>query len=274
MSTLEVFKFENQQVRFVGTADDPWWVAADVCAVLKTDTTQTRKLEDDEKGLRLIQTPGGEQKMICINESGLYSLILRSRKPQAKRFKKWVTSEVLPTIRKTGSYSIQPTPQLTLEETIALANFASETAQNAGVSKEVAESIKLDSVMQIAPEAKPLLLPQKNAIASAKPVKEQAVTPTVIGQRVAKRLGVSKVSSRSVNKKLLQLGYQVSVTKIKKSTGKEVHDYYKPTQKTIDGNYGQLEMSTYKDGEGKNTKYQLRWWNEIVDVLVNNWEEQ
>ena len=49
---------------------------------------------------------------------------------------------------------------------------------------------------------------------------------------------------------------------------------YKPTQKPIDGNYGQLEMSTYKDGEGKNTKYQLRWWNEIVDVLVNNWEEQ
>ena len=168
----------------------------------------------------------------------------------------------------------QEQPQLTLEEIIALANFASSTAQNAGVSKALAESIKLDSVMQIAPEAKPLLQPQKEAIASANPLTEQAVTPTVIGQRLAKKLGVEKVSSRAVNKKLLQLGYQISVTRIKKTTGKEVHDYYRPTDKTLSGNYGQLEMTSYKDGEGNNTKYQLRWFNVIVDILANNWEAE
>ena len=168
----------------------------------------------------------------------------------------------------------QEKPQLSLEDMIALANFASSSAQNAGVSKAIAESIKLDSVMQIAPEAKPLLLPQKEAIASANPLKEQAVTPTVIGQRLAKKLGLEKVSSRAVNKKLLQLGYQISVTRIKKTTGKEVHDYYRPTDKTLSGNYGQLEMTSYKDGEGKNTKYQLRWFNAIVDILANNWEAE
>ncbi|MGK7895885.1 MAG: hypothetical protein AB4372_20295 [Xenococcus sp. (in: cyanobacteria)] len=168
----------------------------------------------------------------------------------------------------------QEKPQLNLEDMIALANFASSTAQNAGVSRAIAESIKLDSVMQVAPEAKPLLLPQKEAIASANPLKEQAVTPTVIGQRLAKKLGLEKISSRAVNKKLLQLGYQISVTRIKKTTGKEVHDYYRPTDKTLNGNYGQLEMTSYQDGAGKNTKYQLRWFNEIVDILANNWETE
>lgn len=61
-------------------------------------------LDDDEKGAHIVRTPGGEQEVTIINESGLYSLILRSRKPSAKRFKKWVTSEVLPSIRKTGRY--------------------------------------------------------------------------------------------------------------------------------------------------------------------------
>ncbi|MGK7938306.1 MAG: hypothetical protein AB4206_21280 [Xenococcaceae cyanobacterium] len=164
--------------------------------------------------------------------------------------------------------------QLSLENAIALANFACESAQNAGVSVALAESIKLDSVIQIAPEAEPLLVPQKKAIAFANPVPEKALTPTEIGQRLAEKLDLEKVSSRAVNKKLLFLDYQVSITRIKKSTGKEVHDYYKPTQKAIDGDYAQLEMATYKTGEGNSTKYQLRWWSAIVDVLVDNWSEK
>ena len=128
--------------------------------------------------------------------------------------------------------------------------------------------------MEIAPEAKPLLLPQKKAIASANPVPEKALSPTEIGQRIAEKLGLEKVSARAVNKKLLSLDYQVSITRIKRSTGKEVHDYYKPTQKSIDGNLAQLEMATYRAGDGNSTKYQLRWWFPIIDVLVTNWSEK
>ena len=270
---IEIFKFEHYEVRFVGTATDPWWVAKDICQILEIGNLSQAlsRLDEDEKGYIILNDPlGNEKKYRTINESGLYSLILSSRKQVAKPFKKWVTSEVLPAIRKTGQYSINSTTQLSLETTLALANFAASSAQNAGVSTALVESIKLDSIMQCMPFAKPLLLPQKKAIASANPIEEH-LTPTEIGIRVAQKLGVSKISARAVNKKLLSLNYQVSVTRLKKSTGKEIHDYYKPTQKTIDGNYGHLEMSTYQTGDGHSTKYQLRWRSGIIDVLVDNW---
>lgn len=85
---------------------EPWFVLADVCSVLELGSPHkaAERLDDDEKGRNTIPTPGGPQEMAIINESGLYSLILTSRKFAAKRFKKWVTAEVLPTIRKTGGY--------------------------------------------------------------------------------------------------------------------------------------------------------------------------
>ena len=112
MSTSVVsFNFVAQSVRIVMINDDPWFVAADVCAALSCNTEQTRRLDDDEKGLHTVQTPGGNQEVTIINESGLYSLILTSRKPEAKKFKKWSTSEVLPAIRKTGRYEIPEAPR-------------------------------------------------------------------------------------------------------------------------------------------------------------------
>jgi len=75
------------------------------CEVLEINTEQTRRLDDGEKVLLLIQTLGGEQEMIIVSEAGLYSLVLGSCKPEVKQFKRWITHEVLPSIRKTGSYS-------------------------------------------------------------------------------------------------------------------------------------------------------------------------
>lgn len=105
-TSVASFSFENFPVRAINRNGEIWFVAADVCAAIDLGTEQIRRLDDDEKGLHLTQTPGGKQEMSIINESGLYALILRSRKPEAKRFRKWVTSEVLPSIRKTGSYSL------------------------------------------------------------------------------------------------------------------------------------------------------------------------
>ncbi|MCC5641117.1 Bro-N domain-containing protein [Nostoc sp. CHAB 5844] len=114
MSNLAVFQFESHEVRFVGTAIEPWWVAADVCAVLaiKNVGDALSRLDEDEKtdDIAITDAIGRTQSVWAINESGLYSLILTSRKAQAKRFKKWVTSEVLPSIRKTGKYEL-PQPE-------------------------------------------------------------------------------------------------------------------------------------------------------------------
>ena len=100
------FQFEAHEVRTLLIDDQPWFIASDVAMALlyREAKDMARNLDDDEKGRQIVPTPGGDQEMLVINESGLYSAILRSRKAEAKRFKKWVTAEVLPAIRKHGRY--------------------------------------------------------------------------------------------------------------------------------------------------------------------------
>ncbi|PGK79604.1 BRO family protein [Bacillus thuringiensis] len=107
MNQLQVFNNEEfGQVRTVVQGEDVWFVAKDVADVLEYRDTHNmvRFLDEDEKDTHQVSTLGGNQTMKVINESGLYSAILKSKKPQAKAFKKWVTSEVLPSIRKHGAY--------------------------------------------------------------------------------------------------------------------------------------------------------------------------
>ncbi len=103
------FNFNGHSLRTL--KDDSgvvWFVAKDVCEALELDNTSkaVSRLDNDEKLVSLLVISGQNREMLCINESGLYTLILRSNKPQAKTFRKWVTSEVLPTIRKTGGYGV------------------------------------------------------------------------------------------------------------------------------------------------------------------------
>ncbi len=103
----KTFNFDGAALRTVSIDGEPWFMAADVCAALSIANSRdaVTRLDEDERGVATIDTLGGAQEMATVNESGLYSLIVGSRKPEAKRFKKWVTSEVLPQIRKTGSYN-------------------------------------------------------------------------------------------------------------------------------------------------------------------------
>lgn len=105
---LQTFTFNTLAVRVFLVAGEPWWVARDVCQVLGLDTSQVHKVMDrldgDEKGRNLIPTLGGEQEVWSVNESGLYSMILRSDKPAARAFKRWITHDVLPAIRRAGGY--------------------------------------------------------------------------------------------------------------------------------------------------------------------------
>jgi len=109
VNSITVFNFNNMDVRIIDKENDPWFVLIDVCKILdiKNSRDASSKLDEDEKNtVAIADSLGGLQETTIINESGLYSLILRSRKREAKRFKKWVTAEVLPSIRKTGGYMV------------------------------------------------------------------------------------------------------------------------------------------------------------------------
>ena len=114
LSSLLPFHYEGAQIRVLSDSQgDPWFIAADLLASLALDRKALERLDDDEKGVSSIHTPGGEQAMTIVNEPGLYNLVLGSRKPEAKRFKRWITHEVLPAIRRTGRYAVPglaPTP--------------------------------------------------------------------------------------------------------------------------------------------------------------------
>lgn len=109
-TSIQPFDFEGQTIRTrTTTQGETWFVLADVCKALGMRNAKNvfDRLEKNEKGVTNIYTPGGVQKMNIVNESGLYATIMRSRKPEAKRFRTWVTGEVLPSIRKTGGYGNQ-----------------------------------------------------------------------------------------------------------------------------------------------------------------------
>ncbi|WP_293996679.1 BRO-N domain-containing protein [Sphaerotilus sp.] len=103
-----LFNFDGLPVRSMKIKGEPWFVAADVCAVLEIANSRDAmsRLSDDEKGVGTTDTLGGSQLVGIVNESGLYALVFNSRKPDAQRFRRWVTGEVLPSIRKTGGYRL------------------------------------------------------------------------------------------------------------------------------------------------------------------------
>ena len=108
MQDVQLFTFENQKVRTLTIDDEPYFVAKDVATILGYNSNPAKAIrdhvDDEDKGVNETFTPGGKQKITIINESGLYSLILSSKLPNAKKFKRWVTSEVLPAIRRHGAY--------------------------------------------------------------------------------------------------------------------------------------------------------------------------
>lgn len=107
MNGLKIFEHERfGKIRALEIDGQPWFVASDVCRVLEIGNSRqaVARLDADEKGVISSDTPGGKQQMNTVNESGLYSLILGSRKKEAHEFKRWVTHEVLPSIREGGGY--------------------------------------------------------------------------------------------------------------------------------------------------------------------------
>lgn len=103
MSAIAIFSFENSQVRTTGTAENPLFVAVDIATVLGYSNARKAvyaHVDEEDRLKAIVETEGGKQEVVCVNESGLYALIFGSKLESAKRFKRWVTNEVLPAIRK------------------------------------------------------------------------------------------------------------------------------------------------------------------------------
>lgn len=146
MNKLQVFNYGKNEVRTVQVDGEPWFVAKDVCDALEIvkHRDAIALLDKDERGLSIMDTPGGPQQFSTISEPGLYSLILRSRKPEAKAFKQWITHEVIPTIRKTGGAYL--TAQKA-EELLANPDLIISLAQQVKALKEEnkSKSIKIEA---------------------------------------------------------------------------------------------------------------------------------
>lgn len=127
MNEIQTFESDQfGQVRAVRSeGGEPMFVASDIAKILgyRMASDMTRRLEEDEKGTRSVRTPGGEQQMAVITEPGLYSAILGSRVPEARAFKRWVTHEVLPALRRDGGYMVarDETPEQTMARAVLLA---------------------------------------------------------------------------------------------------------------------------------------------------------
>ena len=128
MSAIAIFSFENSQVRTTGTAENPLFVAVDIATVLGYSNARKAvyaHVDEEDRLKAIVETEGGKQEVVCVNESGLYALIFGSKLESAKRFKRWVTNEVLPAIRKQGRYECPAAPHippayLTLEHQYAI----------------------------------------------------------------------------------------------------------------------------------------------------------
>ena len=193
---LQLFSYNSQQVRTVVQDGEPWFVAKDVCDILeiKDVSMATQSLDDDEKGTSKIGTLGGMQTMTTISEPGLYALVLKSRKPEAKQFSRWVRHEVLPSIRKTGSYSIRYTSPALPPGAVDGAKTIFETA---GL-KDNQLSLALDKIYRRHIGYSALEAGDVELIA---PTAHQVLTPTNIGERFG-------LKAHCVNKILAEAGFQ------------------------------------------------------------------
>jgi len=199
---LAPFDFEGRQVRIVTDAQgEPWFVAADVLSTISLDRKALERLDDDEKGVNSIHTPGGVQEMTTVNEPGLYALVLGSRKAEAKRFKRWVTHEVLPAIRKTGSYAvpaIAALPAPTQDRVTSLLLIGEAVAKVPGVKAGIAMAATLTCIHEntgLAIETLRHALPAAN-----EPI--CSLNATQLGKLVG-------LSAKTTNLRLANLGLQV-----------------------------------------------------------------
>lgn len=263
MSNVIPFKFEASEIRTLVIDDQPWFVAADVAGVLAYTDAQamTRKLDADEIQNRQI-VGFGNRGVIVINESGLYSAILRSRKAEAKRFKKWVTAEVLPCIRKTGGYHVAANGEFTQG---AIREFQSSRAEILeGIVKVNASMMALGSAYGL--QGNQLLLYTNKAVEKQTGVAPMAllgITGLVNQEQelhyTATELGKKHgMSANAMNKLLAQVGLQ---RRFEYAKGKHRWEL------TPEGRKHGVILDTAKRHSDGTPVQQIRWRESVLQVL-------
>lgn len=141
---------EFGEIRVLEIENEPWFVGKDIAEVLgykNTNDAMKKHIDDEDKGVAKCDTLGGKQNLTIINESGLYSLILGSKLPNAKKFKRWVTNEVLPSIRKHGAYMTEDTIEKALTSPDFLIQLATKLKEEQDKSKQLEDKLEKNSKM-------------------------------------------------------------------------------------------------------------------------------
>lgn len=224
MNEVQLFNFENHEVRSLLLNNEPWFVGKDVAEILSYSNTRKAltdhvDTEDKMDGVTIRDSIGRNQKPVLINESGLYSLVLSSKLPSAKKFKRWVTSEVLPALRKTGQYQVK---ELSGSELMAKALIE---AQNVLAAKD----------KQIE-EMKPKVV-FADAVATSH-------TSILVGElaKILKQNGI-EMGQKRLFAWLREKGYLIK---------RQGTDYNMPTQKAMDLGLFEIKEGSYVNGSGVN----------------------
>lgn len=224
MNEVKLFNFENHEVRSLLVDDEPWFVGKDVAEILSYSNTRkalTDHVDDEDKmdGVTIRDSIGRNQKPVLINESGLYSLVLSSKLPSAKKFKRWVTSEVLPALRKTGQYQVK---ELSGQELMAKALIEAQSVL-AAKDKQIEEM-------------KPKAL-FADAVATSH-------TSILVGElaKILKQNGI-EMGQKRLFAWLREKGYLIK---------RQGTDYNMPTQKAMELGLFEIKEGSYVNGSGVN----------------------
>jgi len=254
MSNIIPFQYESKEVRVIRVEHgDPWWVASDICEILglSNPSEALRGLDEDEKNtLRISEGIPGNPNVNVINEPGLYSLIIRSNKPEAKKFKRWITHEVIPQIRKSGFYALRSNNQITINFIHSEANAAVRLAKTFGFQGNQA-LLSANRAIKQAYDINCLELMGTAHLISDD--NEIHLTPTAVG----KELG--SVSARKVNKILEEMGLQKPF--------RDTNGKLRQWEPTSDGlHYTVLKDTGKKHSDGTPIQ-QLFWKKSVLQLL-------
>lgn len=224
MNEVQLFNFENHEVRSLLINSEPWFVGKDVAEILSYSNTRKAltdhvDTEDKMDGVTIRDSIGRNQKPVLINESGLYSLVLSSKLPSAKKFKRWVTSEVLPALRKTGQYQVK---ELSGQELMAKALIEAQSVL-AAKDKQI-EEMKPKVVFA-------------DAVATSH-------TSILVGElaKILKQNGI-EMGQKRLFAWLREKGYLIK---------RQGTDYNMPTQKAMELGLFEIKEGSYVNGSGVN----------------------